>query len=273
MLERLEIRQTGRGFGTLIWAISLDNAVLDIDLALEPGRNVCEVSVDLEERTVQVDWKQMLFRFLKTESAFRRLLEKKKNSAFTFSHAEDCLRTIRRQAMHAALDPDNMIDRHIKWSLRLLQPLFGNLSHSDLSTLGDVETEAVGVLLLLRRKAALTERQIQHLHRLAADYRAMTAALTDLSGSMEELKAQMVLPGTNTSIQLPVPMKVKIPRDPIAWPDTLRSDIEVRVQKWRAQRSLIEQMQVLLNTSLETFALPEDAFDTDALDTEHDNVQ
>jgi hypothetical protein len=71
--ERLGLLGFEEGFGTLRWCIKLDQAVLDLDFPLEAERNSLDVRVDLEEATIRVSWKDMLFRFLKTETALRRL--------------------------------------------------------------------------------------------------------------------------------------------------------------------------------------------------------
>jgi hypothetical protein len=74
-LPRLELARPDAGFGTLRWCIKLDHAVLDLDFPLEPGRNNFNLSVDLQKRTIKVAWKDMLFSFLKTEGALRRMLD------------------------------------------------------------------------------------------------------------------------------------------------------------------------------------------------------
>ncbi|KAF2633098.1 hypothetical protein BU25DRAFT_445036 [Macroventuria anomochaeta] len=261
MLSQVTLCRTDQGYGTLIWAIRLDTAVLDLDFPLEPNRHNFDVDVDTKTWTVRVEWKPMLFRFLRTERALRLLMDKKHNSTFTFSHAEDCLRAMRRQRLHAALDPDSKIDRHIKWSLRLLRPLWGIGGHGDPSTLDPVEADAVRVLLLLRREAALSDRQIKHLWHLASDYKAMVRTMDKLSRSIKDLKQQLIMPGHASILELEVRSHDKIPANPIAWSDELRANIETRVQRWRAQQNLIELMQTLMITSQEALAVPEDAFD------------
>jgi hypothetical protein len=64
------------GFGSLRWCIQLDHAVLDLSFPLESGRNAFDCQVQLDMRTVSVRWKDMLFGFLKTEAALRRMLDK-----------------------------------------------------------------------------------------------------------------------------------------------------------------------------------------------------
>ncbi|KZM27294.1 uncharacterized protein EKO05_0005573 [Ascochyta rabiei] len=263
MLRQLTTYRAGQGFGTLVWAISLGTAVLDLDFPFAPDRHTFDMTVE-SDGTVHVEWKPMLSRFIKTETAFRRLMDKKLGSKITFSHTEDCLRAVRRQRLHAALDPKDKIDRHIKWSLRLLRPLWGSVQYHDPSTLDPVEADAVGVLLLLRRTAALSERQLEHLHQLAADYNCMVKTISDLSQFVENLDSQLLVSGQHTRY-LSIPQRhfqiESVSSNPVAWSDELRTKIETRVQRWRAQRSLIEQMQTLMIMSQEALAVPEDAFD------------
>lgn len=261
MLSQIALCRTDQGYGTLTWALELDTAVLDLDFPLEPNRSSFDVSVDTKSWKVCVEWKPMLFRFLKTERALRLLMEKRQGSSFSFNHAEDCLRAVRRQRLHAALDPDSKIDRHIKWSLRLLRPLWGVSAHRDPSTLDPAESDAVDVLLFLRRKAALSERQIMHLYELNREYRTMIKTMDDFSRSVMGMKQKLIMPGHETIVGMEVRQHDKIPVNPIAWSDELRANIETRVQKWKAQRDLIEQMQALMVVSQEALAVPEDAFD------------
>ncbi|KAJ4372594.1 hypothetical protein N0V86_007956 [Didymella sp. IMI 355093] len=248
-------------YGTLTWAIKLDTAVLDLDLPLEPHRRHFDFDVDMNTRTLRVEWQPMLFRFLKTERALRLLMDKKYGSSFTFGHAEDCLRAVRRQGLHAALDMDSKIDRHIKWSLRLLRPLWGIGGHREPSTLDPVESDAVRILLLLRREASLSDRQIKHLWQLASDYKAMLKSMDTLSRSLRDFKRQLLMPGQSSVHEMEIRPHDKLPLNPIAWSDELLADVETRVQRWKATKELIEQMQALVVTSQETLAVPEDAFD------------
>lgn len=268
--SRLHLSRNDQAYGALTWAIQLDTCVLDLDFPLEAGREAFDVTIDVERGVLRIEWKPMLFRFLKTERALRLLMENKNHSRFTFSHAEDCLRAVRRQRLHAALDPENKIDRHIKWSLRLLRPLWGVSGHRDPSTLDPVERDAVRVLLLLRRTAALDPRQIAYLEQLAEDYRLVVKSVNGLARSVQDVQSQLVRGGQQDIMYCDTPQahldKHRIPVNPIAWPDKLRADVELRVQKWKAQQSVIEQMQALMIISQEALAVPEDAFDS--LDSE-----
>lgn len=265
LLSRLHLSRNDQAYGALTWAIQLDTCVLDLDFPLEAGRQAFDVTIDVELGVIRVEWKPMLFRFLKTERALRLLLEDKTNSIFTFSHAEDCLRAMRRQRLHAALDPVNKIDRHIKWSLRLLRPLWGVSGHRDPSTLDPVERDAVRVLLLLRRTAALSSRQTAYLGQLAEDYKIVVSTVNGLARSIQDVQSKLVRRSQQDIMYCDTPQghldKHKIPINPVAWPDKLRTDVESRVNKWKAQQSVIEQMQALMMISQETLAVPEDVFD------------
>ncbi|KAL1598585.1 hypothetical protein SLS59_006872 [Nothophoma quercina] len=78
---------------------------------------------------------------------------------------------------------------------------------------------------------------------------------------MVNLKNELIMPGQHATMELDVAQTRPIPQNPIAWSDKLRTDIEARVQKWRAQQKLIKQMQALMVASQEALAVPEDAFD------------
>lgn len=261
MLSQISLCRTDQAYGTLTWIVKLDTAVLDLDLPLEPHRRHFDFEVDLKTRTLRVEWKEMMLRFLRTERALRLLMDKKQDSAFTFSHAEDCLRFTRRQGLQAALDMDSKVDRHIKWSLRLLRPLWGIGGHRDPSTLDPAEADAVRVLLFLRREASLSTSQIRHLHHLAREYSAMVKYVDSLAQSLRDLKQQLVMPGHSRVHEIDVSSHIQLPVNPISWSDQLREDVEMRVQRWKATQRLVEQMQAFLVTSHESLAVPGDAFD------------
>lgn len=81
--------QLEEGFGTLRWCIQLDHAVLDLDFPLTARRKTFDVAVRLKERTVKVAWKDMLFRFLKTERRLRRTLEEVSCTLYSFRFGLD----------------------------------------------------------------------------------------------------------------------------------------------------------------------------------------
>ena len=185
----------------------------------------------------------------------------KRDSLFTFSHAEDCLRAVRRQRLQSVLDPDNRVDRHIKWSLRLLHPLFGKPRHDHHITLEDVENDATNLLVLLRREASMNSRQLAYLRQLALDYEAMDAEMHELDQAFREFKSHLSLPGFNLSVSLPGLNPCKPARNPISWPDDLRAKVEAQVGKWKSQKHTIDKMKALLNVSNIALTLPDDSFD------------
>jgi hypothetical protein len=73
--SKLELGGSDTAFGTVTWCIVLDHAVLDLELPLQPGRNRFQLSVELDQRTIKVAWKEMLFNFLKNEGTLRRMLD------------------------------------------------------------------------------------------------------------------------------------------------------------------------------------------------------
>jgi hypothetical protein len=79
--SKLELSGLDTGFGTVTWCIVLDHAVLDLELPLQPGRNTFQLSVDLDQRTIKVAWKEMLFSFLKNERTLRRMLDQVSRSS------------------------------------------------------------------------------------------------------------------------------------------------------------------------------------------------
>ncbi|OAL05485.1 hypothetical protein IQ06DRAFT_289638 [Phaeosphaeriaceae sp. SRC1lsM3a] len=257
--SRLELAGSEEGFGTLRWCTRLDYAVFDLDFPLEANRNSFNLRVNLDKGIVKVAWKELLFNFLKTERALRCLLEEKRDSRFTYNHFEDCFREVRRRRLHAALDPDSKVDRHLKWSLRLLRPLFGR-PRRDPAPLELAENVAVNALLFLRREAGMSTHHIAHLHQLCKDLQTMEADMSGLEDEFHTFKAHM-FPAFTFSIPLPTQMDDHIPHNPIAWPDNLRERIEGRVMKWRSQRKVMDHMRALLASSNEAMEVPEDSFD------------
>lgn len=162
--------------------------------------------------------------------------------------------------MHVGLDPDRKPDRHAKWALRLLRPLFGKpqLDHTTLEPAA--EDHAVATLLLLRREAALTATQLASLRQLDDDRQTMDKEITKLSKNFNEFTAHLK-PTSEFSFMMPMYGEDDIPRNPIAWTDDLLAKIEGRVGKWKSQRKVIWQVQALLSSSNEALAIPEDTFD------------
>ena len=130
-------------------------------------------------------------------------------------------------------------------------------------TLEHVENDAIHLLLLLRRTAALSPPQLAYLRALAADYATMEAQLRRLDDAYAEFKSYLSVPGFQMNILLPamITNAGHVPRNPVAWSDELREKIECQVLRWRAQRSVLEQVGTLLEASNEAMGVPEDGFD------------
>jgi hypothetical protein len=187
------------------------------------------------------------------------IVQQRLNSKFTFSLTEDCLREVRRQRLHSALDLRNKGDRHLKWSLRLLRPLFGK-PQQDRSPLELAENIAVNALLFIRREAAMTTKYIAHLRQLNDDLQTMEADMDKLEGEFGTFKAHM-FPRYAHSVAIPIQPDEYVPYNPILWPDELRERIEKRVSQWRSQKKVMQQIHALLASSNQALALPEDSFD------------
>jgi hypothetical protein len=185
--------------------------------------------------------------------------DKKQDCNFTFSLVEDCLRELRRQRLHASLNPDNKVDRHLKWSLRLLTPLFGK-PQQDQSPLDLAEHTAVDALLYLRREASMSTEYIAYLHQLRKDLKTMEANWDEVETEFNTFRTH-VFPMFAQSLVVPTQPDEYVPYNPIAWPDELRARIETRVRKWRSQEKVVAQMRALLASSNQALAVPEDSFD------------
>lgn len=180
---------------------------------------------------------------------------------FTFSHFEDCLRAVRRERLFANLNQEDKIDRHIMWSLRLLRPLFGMPCHNHTIALAHVESTAANMLLLLRREAAMSNRQVAYLHQLNEDRQAMEREVQALEEVFKEFKDHMSRPGYEFTLPLSSSSDSALPQNPIAWPDDMRISIEDRVAKWKSQRLVIKQIHTLLSASNQALAVPQCSFD------------
>lgn len=151
------------------------------------------------------------------------------------------------------------MDRHLKWSLRLLRPLFGK-PYRDHAPLQAAENIAVDALLFLRRKAALSFEDIARMHQLSEDLKTMEAEWKQLEQEFDEFRAHM-FPGFAYNISVSTAPDEAVPYNPITWPDELHTSIRERVSKWRSQRKVVKQMRTLLTCSNQALAVPEDSFD------------
>jgi hypothetical protein len=259
LLDRLELPLADEPYGTLRWCFKLDHAVFDLDIPLF-GRTLFDVHVSFRRRTIRVAWKDMLMRLLKTERALRRIMENTLGCKYTFTHAGDCLREVRRQQMRAACTRDNKADRRALWALRDLCPLFGKHQHGRMGLPQILEDLAIDVLLLLRREAALTSRQLAYLRQLHREFQTMQNEIKGLNDGLCDFTAHLSLPGSDFTAILSR-SDSNIPPNPVAWPDDLRASVEERVGKWKSQRKVMAQISALLSASNEALAVPEDSFD------------
>ena len=122
------------------------------------------------------------------------------------------------------------------------------------------ENVAIKALLFLRREADMSADHIAHLHQLCKDLQSMEEDMGELEEEFHTFQSHM-FPGFSFSMPLSTQTDVDVPHNPIAWPDDLRERIEGRVMKWRSQRKVMDQMRVLLTSSNEAMAVPEDSFD------------
>lgn len=106
----------------------------------------------------------------------------------------------------------------------------------------------------------MTVTQKAYLCQLNKDRETMEKEIHDLSDSFDVFKSLMQ-PNAQFSLTIPFHTVENVPRDPIAWPDELRSIIEERVRKWKSQQKVMQQMSTLLASSNEALAVPEDSFD------------
>ncbi|KAI8931928.1 hypothetical protein NX059_010829 [Plenodomus lindquistii] len=263
-LQKLEHIGGTQGFGALRWCMRLDHAVLDLAFPRDDDDDDDEKTqftfgTSTSEGKLRISWRNLLFDFLKTETGLRRLMEKKQSSPFTYTLTEDCLRSTRRKRLLASLDDANKVHRHIKWSLRLLPPLFGIPSANHTAPLEPVENEATSVLLLLRREAALSPLQIAYLHQLALDYESMQEEVEELESAFREFKGHLKMPEVVWSA--PVLQRKMVSRNPVAWGEDVLGEVKGLVGKWKAQRHVLSQMMMLLTSSNLALALPEDSFE------------
>ncbi|KAF2873623.1 hypothetical protein BDV95DRAFT_489848 [Massariosphaeria phaeospora] len=248
-------------YGTLRWCMKLDKAVLDVPFPRGP-EGMSSIDVSMTNRTVILSWKRVLFEFLKMETALRKKLEKKRDSPYTFSHTEDCLRSVRRQQLCSALDRDVKVDREIRWAMNQLRPLFGKPRFHRASPPWDgieqAEDDAMEILIFLRREASLSVRELAYLYQLSEDRTSMEKEMKALDRDFETWKSQLYQPAQDSRTLEPLP---ELERNPVAWSDEVRAREEKRVTRWKTQKKTMDQVTSLLKASNEALSLPEDAFD------------
>jgi len=260
--QRLEWPRADQGLWAVRWCLRLDHAVLDLGLPLDAGKHCGTLDLDLQQGTVRIAWYDLLRDFLKSESAFRRLFAKarKNESKFTYGHVEDCLRAIRRRRLQESLDPQDKIDRHITWSLRLLPPLFGRRRDPHTVPLEEVENQAMALLLQLRREASMTARQVAYLKQLAAEYRSLEQEICALDEAFRQFKHHLTLADLSWTA-IPTQNTMRLPCNPITWTDAVIVEVEELVSKRRSQKKIMDQLELLLTASNVAMALPQTSFE------------
>ncbi|KAF2251881.1 hypothetical protein BU26DRAFT_602374 [Trematosphaeria pertusa] len=261
LLEALELLSEEDSYGTLRWCMRLDKAVLDLELPVEALKGYLQV--DLQNKKVLVEWKDLLFRFIKTETLLRTMMEEKRDSAFTFSYEEDCLRALRRHCLRAALDLNDRSDRQINWAMNLLCPLFGQqrYDHAD-SLFGGLEyaeDDAIAVLTVLRKEAAMSPRQIAQLRQLAHHRIAMEEELGNTDKLFGDFTSAVF--GISPALCILFHQLPKVPCNPLAWSDEVTVREAERIRIWQTQKKTRQQLAVLMKGTVEALSLPDDAFD------------
>lgn len=103
--------------------------------------------------------------------------------------------------------------------------------------------------------------QLAYLRRLAADYEVMTKEVGELDQAFGEFKSHVSMSGFQLSVALPALNPCQLFRNPVAWPDDMRANVEDLVRKWKSQKKVLEQIKVLLDASNLAMTVPEDSFD------------
>lgn len=276
-MDRLCLTQIEEQWGTLRWCMRLDKGV--VDLHLPTTKSLGSLEVNLPNGRIIIQWKNLLFRFLKAETLLRSLMEEvssirpsnslvgahgvqQAQGPFTFGAKEDCLRAARRHQLQATLNLEAQVDRRINWEMNLLRPLFGQPRYdkaaSNLFNLERVENEAIEILSFLRREASLSERETAHLKQLAEDRVTMERDFMSLDSIYSDWRKKFsgLRGGSLRSFRLP-----KVPPNPIAWSERIQAREEERMRNWKSQEEVLKQVTWLLKGSIEALTLPDDAFD------------
>ncbi|KAF2272675.1 uncharacterized protein EI97DRAFT_202782 [Westerdykella ornata] len=254
------------------WFIKVDEAVFDLDLGRKKKPSP-EMHVDMERNFVRVRWKTMLKNLAKSEARLIQMLQEQPVCGFTFSHFEDCLRTVRRQRVGYLLDHNDKEDRMMAWQLKFLPPLFGIPDHNKgrpdpQFDLLPSEEYAIKHLLRFRKEAAMSEKERNRLLQLAEDRRTMMKEMQELQRLFVEWKLDMYDADLEPTSYYLVSLQredvnkfVELPSSPFAWSDETIAKEERRIARWRSQKGIRMKMMDLLRESHEALNVPEDAFD------------
>ncbi|PVH92606.1 hypothetical protein DM02DRAFT_677399 [Periconia macrospinosa] len=262
----LQLIEDEKRFGTLRWCIRLDGAVGELDFPIEAARN--SFTVDLSSGRLMLEWKDLLFRFLKTETLLRKTMAEKQGTIFTISRENDCLRAVRRQRLAAALDDRNRDHRRIRWEMQYLEPLFGRTTYDRVAEprYALAENRAVNILMRLRKEAATSPKQMAHLRQLVQDRKEMEQDLDELYRSFEKWRSVLENVSPATRFHRRYEPWNPLANDPIAWTDEQVKSEEKIIRHWRSQKRVFEQMNSVLRASREAMCAADDALDSLASD-------
>ncbi|KAH7139131.1 hypothetical protein B0J11DRAFT_35843 [Dendryphion nanum] len=255
-----------RTSGALRWVIKLDHGALDLDITTYKV-------IDLDKKSVSVEWREGLLQFLKTENRLRMRKWKNRDREYTYSHTEDCLRQIRRECIRSLLDLDDGRDKLVNWSMRTLRPLFGGAVYAKLDDAWNAferdENQAMYNLMLLRKEAAMPKKEREQLAQLVKDRVELIQDLSTLDSCFAMFKNQIsdIVAGCKSNEPIATYQMTAFPDLPInvlEWDDETVLKESKRVAKWKSQKITLEKIKFLISMANEALSLPEDAFDSDS---------
>ncbi|KAF2652197.1 hypothetical protein K491DRAFT_719122 [Lophiostoma macrostomum CBS 122681] len=250
-------RQDSETHGKMRWLFHLDHSVLDS--GFQAPRPHLQISQNIEERSLRVNWRDLIQWSLSTETRLRRMMDEAQ-SAFTFSPQEDRLRALRRSCLRDTITLFREEDQgRVRWALNALPPLFGKPRFDRPSAAWDslehFENDAAALVTILRREAALNPQEHAHLQQLAKDRELMVTELSravDLFAAWRSgMYSQEGEPTSWTKVKKPIssPPFAILPKNPMAWTDAQRRVEEQRICKWKSQKKMREQLTRLLTDS------------------------
>ncbi|ORY08595.1 hypothetical protein BCR34DRAFT_603454 [Clohesyomyces aquaticus] len=249
-------------YGNLRWILRIDEHVMDCPL-IEPWHLCDSVRLDISARTVRVSWKDTIQAFVREANALRKKMDSTLASSYTFSHQEDCIKAMRRQRLRSCLPkhPDLPGERGVVWALRQLRPLFGKPAVGKPSppwdNIAKLEADAIFVLMVLRKEAAMTKTELVHLRQLAQDRLAMHTDREEAYNHMKRYWSNVFGNKKRYGLQDHNSMESA---NPLLWSDEKVKSVEHRVFRWKSQKKTFEQIQgLMMSASLAMEA--EDAFD------------
>jgi hypothetical protein len=173
---------------------------------------------------------------------------------------------VRRERLRSVLDQKDKDDRQIAWAITLLCPLFGKPRYDKASAPWDglehAEDDAIKILMMLRRQASMSTKELVSLKQLAIDRKTMARELESIDTTFSSWKKNLYGDATQQIQVIHLDMNLLVAAEnPLFWDEKTTRMIGERVSKWRTQKSTIEQVVALLIASNEVLEIPEDAFD------------